>query len=73
MLPSSTASANFFNTQESTTMTDIYPDEFWQWVASRKQTDNPRGDFIGDLRVILEMGKDPNDKLSGACKEAVIV
>ena len=33
--------------------------QFWQWVASRKAHDNPRGDFIRDTRDLLRMGIDP--------------
>ena len=45
--------------------------EFWNWVASRKAHDNPRGDFIRDARWLLAAGKDPDTVIKRACSEAL--
>lgn len=42
---------------------------FWEWVASRKARDNPRGDFTHDTRDILAAGKDPEQVMIRACCE----
>ena len=45
---------------------------FWQWVASRKVTDTPRGDFIGDTRDLMAAGVNPTEQLDSysTCSEA---
>ena len=32
-------------------------DAFFQWVATRRAHDNPRGDFIDDTRTLLKLGR----------------
>ena len=34
---------------------------FYAWVAELPITDDPRGDFIGDTRMLLKDGHDPED------------
>ena len=43
--------------------------DFWNWVASRRAHDNPRGDFIRDTRDRLADGNDPDKPL--ACADSV--
>ena len=38
-----------------------YNEDFWNWVASRRAHDNPRGDFIRDTSRVLSLNKSPND------------
>ena len=45
-------------------------DPFWQWVASRRAGENPRGDFIRDTRDFLGAGGDPEERIATACPEA---
>lgn len=40
-----------------------HTDEFWSWVAGRRVTDTPRGDFIEDTRSLVGAGIDPRDRL----------
>jgi hypothetical protein len=37
-------------------------DDYWNWVASRRAFDNPRGDFIRDTRDLLRLGKNPGSQ-----------
>ena len=44
---------------------------FWGFVAATPVTDDPRGDFIADTRVLLSCRKDPSGRIAGnACHEA---
>ena len=47
---------------------------FWAWVASRRDGDNPRGDFIRDTRDILNSiypdMRNPDNSIMEACAEA---
>ena len=36
---------------------------FWQWVATRRDGGNPRGDFIRDTRGLLAAGVDPPTRM----------
>ena len=46
--------------------------EFWNWVASKRAHENPRGDFIRDTRELLANGKDPDKVIyRAACSEAL--
>ena len=40
--------------------------DFWNWVASRRVHDNPRGDFIRETRDLLAGGNDPDKALGHA-------
>lgn len=42
---------------------------FWKWVASRRAHDNPRGEFIRDVRDLLSWGMDPTGRLFIASPE----
>ena len=44
---------------------------FWNWVCNRRVGDDPRGDFVRDTRILLEVGKDPGTRLGEASTEAV--
>ena len=44
--------------------------DFWDWVRTRKVTDNPRGDFVKDTRDLYEVNRDPNENMLRACYEA---
>ena len=44
---------------------------FWNWVCNRRAGDDPRGDFIRDTRLLLEVGKNPGTRLWEASTEAV--
>ena len=43
---------------------------FYDWVAEQPITDDPRGDFIGDTRMLLKDGHDPEDHECRMCAEA---
>ena len=45
-------------------------DGFWDWVATRRACDNPRGDFIRDTRDLMKNGGDPGAAMQTACPEA---
>ena len=55
-----------------TTDYDTNPrDAFWNWVCNRRAGDDPRGEFVRDTRVLLEVGKSPGQRLGSACTEAI--
>ena len=53
---------------------------FWEWVISRRVTDNPRGDFIKDTKDLVavhgkgivteEVVEEIESRLQGGCAEA---
>ena len=43
---------------------------FYAWVAEQPITDDPRGDFIGDTRMLMKDGHDPEDHECRMCAEA---
>lgn len=66
------------NIPSSTQLPEITPDydtnlqaAFWNWVCNRRTDDHPRGDFIRDTRILLEIGTNPSTRLFSASTEAV--
>ena len=43
---------------------------FYAWVAELPITDDPRGDFVGDTRMLTRDGRDPEDYECRMCAEA---